>query len=131
MADYISSRFFCARSHHTPPWLYEPPMKKTFPLHAARKQPPRVIESIKHEVRKYVKREQRKKLPEGFDLWEFACRVGPTSATAEPAPLKNLGTSIDAVAGTDASEIYIEIIAVPATRKVSPPVSRPPQPADS
>ena len=46
-------------------------MKKTFPLHVPGKEDPRVVEAIKVTLTKYVKRERRKKLPEGVDFWDF------------------------------------------------------------
>ena len=91
-------------------------MKKTFSLHAPGKADARVVESIKHDVRKYVKRERRKTLPEGFDLWEFACRVGASAATAETQLLNEMGAAIDLVVTAGASEVYLEITAVPAHR---------------
>ena len=91
-------------------------MKKTFSLHAPGKADARVVESIKHDVRKYVKRERRKTLPEGFDLWEFACRAGASAATAETQLLNEMGAAIDLVATAGAAEVYLEITAVPAHR---------------
>ena len=91
-------------------------MKKTFSLQAPGKADARVIESIKHDVRKYVRRERRKTLPEGFDLWEFACRVGASAATAETQLLNEMGAAIDLVVTAGASEVYLEITAVPAHR---------------
>ena len=91
-------------------------MKKTFSLHAPGKADARVVESIKHDVRKYVKRERRKTLPEGFDLWEVACRAGASAATAETQPLNEMGTAIDLVVNAGAAEVYLEITAVPAHR---------------
>lgn len=67
-------------------------------------------------MRKYVKRERRKTLPEGFDLWEFACRVGASAATAETQLLNEMGAAIDLVVTAGASEVYLEITAVPAHR---------------
>ena len=34
-------------------------MKKTFPLKAEGKNPERLLEATKHEIRKYIKRERR------------------------------------------------------------------------
>ena len=58
-------------------------MKKTFPLEVPGKKAPRVIDSIKHEVRKYLKRERRKTLPKGVDFWDFFCLVGQDNTHAE------------------------------------------------
>jgi hypothetical protein len=91
-------------------------MKKTFPLKAPGKDDARVLDAIKHDVRKYVKRERRKTLPEGFHLWNFDCKIGPDPATAQPQPLKEIGPAIDAVAQTGATGVYIEILAAPGHR---------------
>ena len=92
-------------------------MKKTFPLTDPGKAAARVVDAIKHDVRKYVKRERRKPLPEGFDLWSFNCKVGPDAATAEARPLKEISAAIDAVAQTGATQVYIEILAVGGLRQ--------------
>lgn len=93
-------------------------MKKTFPLHAPGKADARVIEAIKSDVRKYVNRERRKPLPEGFEVWEFNCRVGLDAATAEPKVLKEIGGAIDSVAQTGADGVYVEVLAQ-ASRRAS------------
>ena len=46
-------------------------MKKTFKLNIEGKNPARLLEATKHEIRKYVKRERRVPLPEGVDFWDF------------------------------------------------------------
>jgi hypothetical protein len=58
-------------------------MKKTFQLKEPGKDDQRVLDAIKHEVRKYVKRERRKTLTTGVDFWDFDCKVG--ASPAEPA----------------------------------------------
>ena len=103
-------------------------MKKTFPLHAPGKADPRVVEAIKHDVRKYVKRERGKTLPEGFDLWEFACKVGATGPTAAITPLNDVGAAIDAIVNAGGTEVYVEILAVAGHRipRVAAPVGAAP-----
>ncbi|HTO04220.1 MAG TPA: DUF6172 family protein [Opitutus sp.] len=91
-------------------------MKKVFPLTAPGKADARVVESIKHEVRKYVKRERRKAVPPEFEQWDFACKVGAAQATAESKRLGDVGTAIDAVAATGAGAVYLEITAIPSLR---------------
>ena len=54
-------------------------MKKTFPINDRKNTPARAIEAIKSELRKYVKRERKKKLPEGVDFWDFDCKVGESA----------------------------------------------------
>ena len=58
-------------------------MKKTFQLRPEGKNPERVLEAIKHEIRKYLLRERRKPLPAGADYWDFDCRFGASLETAE------------------------------------------------
>jgi hypothetical protein len=105
-------------------------MKKTFPLHAPEKTDERVVESIKIEVRKYVKRERRKLIPEGFDQWDFACKVGTDQATAEIKTVAEIYPTIDAVAKTASPQIYVEVIASAGKRTPSvvaaPPVDKTP-----
>lgn len=91
-------------------------MRKTFPLTDPRHEPPRVIAAIKNDVRKYLKRERGKKLPEGADFWDFDCKVGK----AEPGTATHVGDltkAIDAVAEQGGTQVYIEILAKAAKRK--------------
>ena len=95
-------------------------MKRTFQLQAEGKHPDRLLESIKHEIRKYVKRERRRELPGGADYWDFDCRFGASEAAAQAAHLSTLIGLIDGVAKDGGSQFYIEILAKPATRKGKP-----------
>lgn len=96
-------------------------MKKTFRLQEPGKEPRRVVERVREEVGKYVNREKRKQLPEGFDQWDFSCRVGIDQATAEPKELKQVPAAIDAVAATGAEEVFVEIVASARPRPAPPP----------
>ena len=93
-------------------------MKKTFKLHAEGKNPDRLLESIKNEVRKYVKRERRKTLPAGVDYWAFECKFGITSEVAEELKLAEITKKMDEVATAGGVEFYVEIIAAHGIRKV-------------
>ena len=46
-------------------------MKKTFPLTQPKLHPDRVLDAVKHEIRKYLKRERRKPLPEGVEFLDL------------------------------------------------------------
>lgn len=94
-------------------------MKKTFPLQAPGKDDARVRDKIRHEVNKYVRRSRRKELPEGFAQWEFTCKIGAAETSAEPRALKEVAGAIDTVAEAGATEVYLEITAVPGQRLVS------------
>ena len=85
-------------------------MKKTFRLVHPKKKYPRLIEAAKSEIRKYVKRERRRELPEGVDYLDFDCRFGDSEETAEPIHLKEITARIDAVEAAEQESFYVEII---------------------
>ncbi len=91
-------------------------MKKTFPLSVPGHQPPRVIEQIKSDIRRYVKRERKKSLPEGVDFWDFDCKVGFGTSQPEPKHIEEIIPTIDQAAATGCEAIYIEILAKPGHR---------------
>ena len=51
-------------------------MKKTFQIAHPKIKPARMFDSIKHETKKYIKRERSKKLPEEAGFWDFDCKFG-------------------------------------------------------
>jgi hypothetical protein len=92
-------------------------MKKTFKLHVEGKNNDRVLEAIKHEVRKYVKRERRKTLPKGVDYWTFDCKFGVTADVAEVVRLGELTKKMDEVVVAGGDSFYVEILAAHGIRK--------------
>lgn len=90
--------------------LQRPLLKKIFELKAANKKPERVSDSIKNELRKYLKRERKKKLPEDALFWEFECRFGQTSDTAESLNASELIKALDRAYDAAWEKCYIEII---------------------
>ncbi len=95
-------------------------MRKTFPLEVQGHKPARVIELIHRDVRKYIKRERRKTLPEGVDFWDFDCRVGADAETAETIHVAAISEAINNGSGQDWSGIYVEILAKPGYRTKKP-----------
>ena len=95
-------------------------MKKTFQLHIEGKNPDRVVEAVKHEIRKYVKRERRRDLPEGVDFWDFDCRFGATQDAAEPVHLSAITGLIDGVVAEAGQQFYVEILARHGVRTPHP-----------
>lgn len=91
-------------------------MKKTFTLHVEGKHPDRVMDAIKHDVRKYVRRERRKALPDGVDYWDFACRFGLDQGSAQPVHLAELTKKMDEAVAGGATVFYVEILAKPGVR---------------
>ena len=65
-------------------------VKKTFQLNIEGKNRDRLLEASKHDIRKYVKRERSRALPEGVDYWDFDCKFGADEASAEPVHFATL-----------------------------------------
>jgi hypothetical protein len=87
-------------------------MKKIFKLTDPKKNENRVLDSVKNDIRKYVKREKKKDLPDKATMyWDFDCKIGTTSDTAEVVLYEELIKAIDTVKSTGVSEVYVEIIA--------------------
>lgn len=86
-------------------------MKKTIALTHPKLKPARLVDSIKHDVKKYLKRERNKPLPKGLDYWTFDCRFGPSADTAEEIFTSEINKHIDAAMEQALPECYIEIVA--------------------
>ena len=95
-------------------------MKKNFPLQAEGKHPDRVLEAVKHEIRKYFKRERNRAVPKGVDFWDFDCKVGLTADTAEVVRVSAVIESVDAAAKNGASSVYVEILSKHGIRVLKP-----------
>ena len=95
-------------------------MKKTFALTAAGKHPDRVLDAVKHDIRKYLKRERRRPLPEGVDFLDFDCRFGLAADSAETVHLSALIGHVDSAARDGATSVYVEILAKPGHRTQRP-----------
>ena len=93
-------------------------MRKIFPLTQEGRHRDRVLEAVKHEIRKYLKRERRRDLPEGVDFLDFDCRLGATKEAAEVVHLSALIAQLDALARERAEQAYVEILAKPGVRKL-------------
>lgn len=86
-------------------------MKKTFSLVSERHKPARLAEQHKGDVKKYLKRERRKSLPEGVDFWDFACRAGKSAGEAVECHERELGKAIDSALEAGWDSVYLEILA--------------------
>ncbi|MDD0837610.1 DUF6172 family protein [Curvibacter sp. HBC61] len=96
-------------------------MRKIFSFKAEGRHPDRVLDAVKHEIRKYLKRERRRVLPEGTDFWDFDCRFGLEKDSAEVVLLSTLIAQVDAAAKGGAEHAYVEILARAAQRPPRPP----------
>jgi hypothetical protein len=95
-------------------------MRKNFPLQIDGRHPDRVLDAVKHDVRKYLKRERRRDLPEGIDFWDFDCKCGLQAADAEVVHVSALIAAIDALAKAQATSVYVEILAKHGKRTPKP-----------
>ena len=95
-------------------------MKKTFPLQIEGKHPDRVLDRVKHEVRKYIKRERARPLPEGVDFWDFDCQFGLSEDSAQPIHPANLIARIDQAAQEQATQVYVGLWAKHGVRTRRP-----------
>ncbi len=92
-------------------------MKKTFPLQREGRHPDRVLDALKHELRKYQARERGRPLPPGTDFWDFDCRFGASEETAQPLHPAELNRQLDALAQGGATQCYVELQAKAVRRK--------------
>ena len=95
-------------------------MKKTFSLIDQKRPVPRVIEAIKHEAKKYLKRERNKPLPEGVDFWDFDCRFGADEATSEVIHVSAINKTVSDAESKRLESFYLEIMAKPGIRTEKP-----------
>ena len=86
-------------------------MKKTFKLKQENKHPDRVVDSIKNEVRKYIKREKRKALPKDMDFWHFDCKFAIGDDEPKVIEFVDIIKSINEAAKSDSETFYLEILA--------------------
>jgi hypothetical protein len=89
-------------------------MRKIYPLRPEGKQPDRVLEAVKHDIRKYMKRERRRDLPEGAQFWDFDCRFGATQEVAQTAQTAELMGLLDELARGGGEQCYVELLARPS-----------------
>ena len=95
-------------------------MKKKFNLTHPKIKYARLIESVKSDVNKYLKRERRKELPEGVDFWDFDCRFGPSVEESKGIHVAEIGKFIDAAEKDQLNSFYVEIIAKEGRRTKKP-----------
>ncbi len=98
-------------------------MKKIFAVTHPKIKVARLFESVKRELKKYVKRERGKKLPAGVDFWDFDCKFGATAESARKIHLTEFNTFIDGAENQQLESFYVEILAKPGRRTKKPEVN--------
>lgn len=91
-------------------------MKKTFKLSHEKIKLPRLVDAIKHEVKKYIKRERRRQLPEGADYWDFDCKFGVDEASSEVIHVSEINKSISWAESEKLESFYLEVMVKPCQR---------------
>lgn len=95
-------------------------MKKTFKMTHPKIKGPRLVEAIKHEVKKYLKRERRKTLPPKADYWDFDCRFGVDEVSSEVIHVAAINKFISEAESNQLESFYLEILAKPGHRSKKP-----------
>ena len=86
-------------------------MKKKFVLSQPKLKVVRLIEAAKHDVKKYIKRERKKKLPQDVDYWDFDCKYGHTEQKAKTIHISEINKCIDEAEKLQLESFYLEILA--------------------
>ena len=95
-------------------------MNKLFPLTHPKIRPARLVDSIRAEINKYIKRERNKKLPDGVDFWDFDCKVGASMDASADTHVSALSKAIGDVLVAGNEAVYLEIKSKPAKRTKKP-----------
>lgn len=92
-------------------------MKRKFDLSVENKHPDRVLESIKYEVRKYIKREKNKQLPEGIDFWKIECKFSKNDEALNDVKFEDITKLINEASIEKCHNINIELVSTPGHKK--------------
>jgi len=98
---------------------FEMAMKKTFKFTHDKIKPERMVEAIKYEVKKYIKRERNKKLTNESDFVDFDCKFGSDIESCSEIKLSEINKYIDEIVAEGVESFYIEVIAKPGYRNKS------------
>ena len=92
-------------------------MKKRFVLTATNKTKERVLESIKNDIRKYIKREKRKPLPEGTNFWSVDCKFAKNDDELQEIRFEDIIKNINEASEENCESFQIELIANAITKE--------------
>ena len=94
-------------------------MKKTYKLEHPKIKVARIVDSIRHDIKKFLKKERNKSLPSNAYYWGFNCKCGQTEETAVDVNLSSLTKSIDELVDKNMTTVYIELVAIPIMKPES------------
>lgn len=86
-------------------------MKKRFALTNTKKTPERVLEGIKNDIRKYIKREKRKPLPEDTNFWKIDCKFAKNDDELLEIKFEDIIKNINMASEEKCESFMIEIVA--------------------
>lgn len=95
-------------------------MKKTFVLTNPKIKIERMLEAARRDIKKYIKREQNKTLPENVDYWDFDCKYGKTKEEAKTIHIAEIKECLNEVMELKLESFYLEILAKPGIRTKKP-----------
>ena len=95
-------------------------MIKTFSFAHPKKKRPRVADGFKHELKKYIKRERNKALPEGVDFWDFDCRFGTDELSCGIIHVSEINKVISEADVEGLDTFFLEVLAKPGKRTKKP-----------
>lgn len=90
-------------------------MKKTFKLKVENKNSDRLLEAIKHEIRKYIKREKSKSLPSGVDFWKLECKFAQNDEAPSEIKFEDIIGHVNEAAVKGCDSFYLEILSTEGT----------------
>ncbi|MDQ6980785.1 MAG: DUF6172 family protein [Ghiorsea sp.] len=99
-------------------------MKKTFKLTHPKTKYARLVDAVRSDIKRYIKRERKKVLPEGFDTWDFDCKFGATLEEAKVLDVTELSKAINEAEMQGLESFYIEILAQAGHRPPKPSVEK-------
>ncbi len=93
-------------------------MNKTYKLLEKKRTKDRVVDAIKYDIRKYIKREKNKPLSEGVDFWKMECKISKDSDSLAFVEYTNIIKTIDILVKEEALAINVEILSTKGITKV-------------
>ncbi len=79
-----------------------------------------MVEAIKYELKKYIKRERNKKLPKEVDFWDFDCRYGTDEASCGVIHISEINKVISKANAEGLDSFFLEILSKPGVRTKKP-----------
>ncbi|MBT6279399.1 MAG: hypothetical protein HOI94_04850, partial [Candidatus Thioglobus sp.] len=72
------------------------------------------------ELKKYIKRERNKTLPEDVDFWDFDCRFGANEASCDTIHVSEINKVISEADTEGLETFFLEVLAKPGKRTKKP-----------